>query len=117
MRREGYFPAEPLGPLVPTGRTGVYTIQDSNGQDGDDVTQEQYDRLCSLLERLLEQRGAGSEEEAEDAECNCGMEGGTHSKKCPCYGKAAEDGIGNVISAASELGEEIATGGQAQTED
>jgi hypothetical protein len=64
MRREGYFPAEPLGPLVPTGRSGIYKTQDS--KDGDDVDGQKVDRLCALLEKLLEQRGAGSEEEAED---------------------------------------------------
>jgi hypothetical protein len=102
MRREGYFPAEPLGPLVPTGRrTGVYTIQDSNGQDGDDVTQEQYDRLCSLLERLLEQRGAGSEEEAEDEDPESQYErAGSSEQRAP-----KPLGRSDLVSVSSEGGE------------
>ena len=72
------------------GRAGTSRIMDSVEKDGD-MDNAKLDRLCDLLEKLLNQSGAGSEEESEDAECDCGMEGGTHSKKCPCYGKVAED--------------------------
>lgn len=74
--------------VVESGRAGTTYIADASPQkDGDiDVTQEQYERLCNLLEKLLKQNGL-----SEDAECDCDMPGGKHTKDCPCYGKAKDD--------------------------
>jgi hypothetical protein len=53
-------------------------------KDGDDVDGQKVDRLCSLLERLLEKRG-------EDAECDCNMPDGKHTKDCPCWNQAKDE--------------------------
>ena len=42
--------------VVPEGRSGTSKIMDS--KDGDEVDGQKIDRLCGLLEKLLEQRGA-----------------------------------------------------------
>ena len=63
-------------------------VMDAAPESENDMDNAKLDRLCTLLERLLDQRGA-----AEDAECDCDMPGGKHAKNCACYGEAEDEVI------------------------
>ncbi|MGB6736306.1 MAG: DUF2213 domain-containing protein [Candidatus Sulfotelmatobacter sp.] len=88
--------------IVESGRAETTYITDSRGN----MSKAKDSKLKQVLDALGDFVKKYSGTKDEEAECNCGGKK-QHSDACPCYGKEADDDLGDIAESVSPEGASI----------